>query len=136
MRDLAHVLNIKRGEKAALTKAHEAAVKEITDVIEGLEELMIESFPEGVLSQAVTLPDGSKATVTKKTASQYRILEGKSDAFYAWVLEHGRSDLLQRRIAQAAIEAEIITSGDMPPGIFVHTEPTIGMTVKREAPAI
>lgn len=136
MKDLAEFLHIKRAEKAELKKEQEKAMKELDDIIEGIEELMLESFPEGVVSQAVTLSDGSKATVTRKVNSQYRILEGASDTFYGWAQDNGRVDLLQRRIAQAALDAEVITSGTMPPGIFVHTEPAIGMTVKREAPAV
>lgn len=133
LQQLADFLRQKKAEKTALTEKYEADVKEIDDVIEGIEELMLDTFPEGVDTQSVTLADGAKATIARKVKSQFRIFEGKSDEFYGWVQANGRADLLQRRIGQAALEHEVATNG-LPPGIFVHTEPSIGMTVRRAAP--
>lgn len=133
LQQLADFMRQKKAEKAKLTQEYEEAAKEIDDIIEGIEELMLDMFPEGVDTQSVTLADGAKATITRKVNSQFRIFEGKSDEFYGWVQANGRADLLQRRIGQAALEAEVKANG-LPPGIFVHTEPTVGMTVRRAAP--
>ncbi len=133
MQQLANFMRIKKAEKTKLTQDYDAAVAELDAIIEGIEELMMEAFPEGVDTQSVTLDDGSKATITRKVNSQFRINEGQSDAFYDWARANGRTDLLQRRISQAAMEVEV-RAGGLPPGIFVHTEPVIGMTVRRAAP--
>lgn len=134
-KEMATLLRIKRDEAAALTKAYEAAKKEIDDIIEGVEDLIKDSFPEGVDTQSVTFDDGAKGSVTKKLATQFRINEGQSTDFYDWAKANGRTDLLQKRILQTAMEAEVKANG-LPPGAFVHTETKITMTVKRPAPAV
>lgn len=132
---LAEFLRLKKAEKSALTKAYEEQEKALKEIIEGIEELIADTFPEGVDTQSVTLPDGAKASITKKQTSQFRILEGQSEIFYDWVTSNGRADLLQRRLKQDAMEAEVIANG-LPPGAFVHAETAIGMTVRRAAPSV
>jgi len=135
LKQLAEFLHAKKQEKSALTKAHDAAIKEIEDIIEGIEELILDTFAEGVDKQSVTFEDGTSATITRKVNSQFRINEGQSDLFYQWVQDNGHAHLLQRRIKQDAIEAEVKTNG-LPPGVFVHTEVALGMTTRRAAPSI
>ena len=135
LKDLADFLHTKRAEKAALTKQHDAVIAELDAIIEGIEELMLDTFPDGVDTQSVTLSDGSKASINKKQNAQFRLNAGESDAYYAWAQAHGRTDLFQRRISQDAMKAEVIANG-LPPGVFVHTETVVGMTVKRAAPTV
>lgn len=135
LKELAEFLRIKRDEKAALNKAHDLVIAELDAVIDGLKELIQDTFAEGVTSQSVTLADGFKASLTKKKNPQFRLNAGESDAYYAWAKEHGRTDLFQRRIAQDAMEAEVVSNG-LPPGVFVHTETVIGMTLTRPAPTV
>jgi len=135
LKDLAEFLRVKRDEKTALAKQQEAAMADIDAIIEGIEELIMDTFPEGVDTQAVTLSDGSKASITKKQNAQFRLNEGQSDEFYDWAKAHGRTDLLQRRIAQVAMKAEVVAHG-LPPGVFVHAETVVGMTVKRPTPTV
>lgn len=135
LKDLAEFLHTKRAEKDALTKQYDAACAEIDAIIEGLDELIGDMFPEGVDTQSVTFSDGSTATITKKQNAQFRLNAGESDAYYAWAAANGRTDLFQRRISQDAMKTEVMTNG-LPPGVFVHTETVVGMTVKRAAPTV
>lgn len=135
LKELAAFLRTKKAEKAELTKQHDTVVAEIDAIIEGIEELMLETFPEGVDTQSVTFDDGAKASITKKTNAQFRLNEGQSDQFYEWAKANGRTDLLQRRISQDAMKSEVQNQG-LPPGVFVHTETVVGMTVRRAAPTV
>jgi hypothetical protein len=135
LKDLAEFLRTKRDEKTTLTKQYDAAIAELDAIIEGIEELMLDTFPDGVDTQSVTLSDGSKASINKKQNAQFRLNAGESDAYYAWAQANGRTDLFQRRIAQDAMKAQVQAHG-LPPGVFVHTETVVGMTVKRPAPTV
>jgi hypothetical protein len=135
LKDLAEFRHTKRAEKAALTKEYDAACAEIDAIVEGLDELISDLFPEGVDTQSVTFSDGSKASITKKKNAQFRLNAGESDTYYAWAAANGRTDLFQKRIAQDAMTTEVTTRG-LPPGVFVHSETVINMTVKRPAPTV
>jgi hypothetical protein len=128
--DLCNFYQLKKAEKAAQA----AALKETEDIIEGIEQIMLDTFTDGVTAHKITLPDGTSMTLAKKVVSQFRIEPSKSDEFFAWVKQHNRVDMLQRRIVQAAVEQATNDNGALPPGIFVYTAPELSVRTQRAAP--
>jgi hypothetical protein len=62
-------------------------------------------------------PEG---TAFKKTNTRYSV--GDGEAFFTWVEQHGRSDMLKKDVRQDPVREYVEQHNEAPPGIAVYSE--------------
>lgn len=123
-----------RAKEKAMSAAHKAEITPLTEGLEGLEALILARLPADETSTKIPYNGGS-VTVGRKVKTQFRINEGQSDLFYDYVKAENKTELLTRALKQTAIEEEVkLSGGQLPPGLYVHTEVALSMTEKKAPP--
>lgn len=125
-----------RERRAAAKQAFDARDTEDAKLEDGLVLLILDDMNAGTVGLSTILSNGDRMSFTRKVKTQYRIEAGESDKFFAWVKAHNKTELLQRRILQEAMAAEVAAAGTVPVGVHSYSTVTLGTSITRAAPKV
>lgn len=108
-----------RDQRSELKRAYEAQDAVLKDKMNRLEVWL--------LQQLNTLGADSLKTAHGTAYISTRDRAGCSDwgVLYPWISEHGRPDMLEKRVSTKQITDYLEQTGELPPGISIQREQTI-----------
>lgn len=108
-----------RDQKKALQEKHKAELAPLTEVMDGLEGVMLQYMDEqGVTSIAVG--DG---TAYRSTRTSYTVADPVE--FREWVAQQGDLSFFEARASKSAVEAYLEATGEVPPGLKFSADVTV-----------
>lgn len=110
-----------RDERAALKKEFDDIDKGLKERMERLENALLVKMDGLGVSQLKTSAGMAYVQTTHKPTC------GDWEAFYGWVLETGRLDCLQKRLASNTVNDFVTESGELPPGCSMVSERVVSI---------
>lgn len=110
-----------REDRAALKKEFDEIDKGLKARMESLEAALLGKMDSLGVKQLKTASGLAYVETTHKPTC------GDWDAFYNWVMETGRLDCLQKRLATTAVNDLVKDTGELPPGCSLVSERVVGI---------
>lgn len=110
-----------RDKKAQMESEHKAKIAKVDEVLDKIEAALLKTFDTAGMD-SVRTEFGTAYSSSRTTASI-----ADPDAFMTFCKENNAWHMLQKRVAQSAVEQYKDEHQDVPPGIDLRVERTIGI---------
>lgn len=110
-----------RDKKAQMESEHKAKIAKVDEVLDKIEAALLKTFDTAGMD-SVRTEFGTAYSSSRTTASI-----ADPDAFMTFCKENNAWHMLQKRVAQSAVEQYKDEHQDVPPGINLRVERTIGI---------
>jgi hypothetical protein len=114
-----------REAKKVLVAAHDAAVKELEELLDIIEQALLVQMKESEMTSVKT----ASGLAIRMTKTRYDLFD--RGLFADHVRATGNIDLLEMRPAQKAIADLLETDGALPPGVISNSKFTITVRVNK-----